>query len=320
MKCASIDIGTNTLRVLVAELTGGATLKPKLHRRFITRLGKGFIEDRGIDEASAERAFDVLGEIGSILQTQAPDLVDAVATSVVRRAVNREWFVSEGEKRLGNEIRVIDGDEEARLSLLGVASVLSESGLDKKRLVMDIGGGSTEFIFADGDDIKASISMELGVVHLIEKFLLSDPPGVDELDALRGSIEASIDELKVLAKAQSIDPLEFSSKAVFVGTAGTVTTLSAMHLGLSEYDPEVINSSVLTSDEVEGLFDRLKKQTMKERLQEAALEEGREDLIIAGALIVLLVMKAFGFKEMLVSDAGLLEGIMLDSFLQNSKK
>lgn len=321
MKCASIDIGTNTLRLLVAELTGPGVIKPKLHRRFITRLGGGFTGERGIDEASAERAFDVLEEIRSTLEEQAPDVVDAVATSVVRRASNGEWFAREGEKRLGAEIRVIDGEEEARLSLLGVESVLSISGQGSKRLVMDIGGGSTEFIFASGEKIEAAVSLELGVVHLVEEFLKSDPPKETELKELSDAIVSSIDELKDLAKAASIDPLDFSSEggAVFIGTAGTVTTLSAMHMELYDYAPDLINGTKLTSADVEVLFDRLKGQTMKERLQEAALEEGREDLIIAGALIVLLFMRAFGFKEMTVSDAGLLEGIMLDSFLKNSK-
>lgn len=317
MKCASVDIGTNTLRLLIAELTEAGTLKPKLHRRFITRLGGCFTEDSGIDEQSAKRAFTALAEIKSILDIETPDVVDAVATSVVRRAKNSEWFVETGSSKLGTKIKVIDGEEEASLSLLGVASVLSETGAGKNRLVMDIGGGSTEFIFADKEKIKAPVSLELGVVYLTEKFLKSDPPKEAELNALSDEITASINELKDLANARSIDTQEFLSNAVFIGTAGTVTTLSAMHMELYDYDPDLINGTKLTIEEVEGLFDRLKKQTMRERLQEAALEKGREDLIIAGALIVLLVMKEFGFKEMTVSDAGLLEGIMLDSFKKN---
>lgn len=314
MRCASIDIGTNTLRLQVADLTDAGVLEPKLARRYITRLGGGFTKDKGIDEASAVRAFEALDEIKLILDKVAPEFVEAVATSVVRSAVNRDWFVGEAKKRLGSAVRVISGEDEARLSLLGVASVLSSANPDKKRLVMDIGGGSTEFIFADNDGIKTAISLELGVVHLTEKYLKSDPPADAELIELQDEIEGAIAKLDSLLMVASIDPQDFSSDkgALFIGTAGTVTTLSAMRLKLTEYDPKVINGSILTKNDVVGLFKRLKKQTMQERLQDKALEEGREDLIIAGTLIVLMVMRAFGFKEMTVSDAGLLEGIILE--------
>lgn len=324
MKCASIDIGTNTLRLLVAELTEQGTLESKFQRRFITRLGGGFTATKGIDEAGAEKAFSALDEIRAILETKAPQVVDAVATSVVRSAVNTKWFVREACERLKAEIRVIDGIEEARLTLLGVSSVLKSGDYaGRKRLVMDIGGGSSEFIFADGDAVMAAISLELGVVHLTEKYLRNDPPGEAELKELRAEIDGAIKELKEKVCEQSVDLSEYSpgdNGALFIGTAGTVTTLSALNLALGEYDPDIINGSVLTGIEVEGLFDRLKGLTMKERLHYVALEKGREDLIIAGALIVVMVMSAFGFKEMVVSDAGLLEGIMLDSVSQKTKK
>ena len=314
MKFASIDIGTNTLRLLVAELASAGCLKPLLHRRFITRLGGGYSDVSGIEESAAERAFEALSEIRNILKDEAPELVDAVATSVVRRAVNSVWFLEEGKKRLGHDIRAIDGETEARLALKGVTSVLRGTAVGKKRLVMDIGGGSTEFVLVLNAEIKGSFSMELGVVHLTEAYLKSDPPAIEELDALREAIGEVVSDLKKSMREASIDPLEFSpvNGAALVGTAGTVTTLSAMKLGLKEYEPKLINGSVLTLEEVEGLFDLLKGLTMAERLEIDALEEGREDLIIAGALIVLVTMSAFGFKEMTICDAGLLEGIILD--------
>ncbi|MEE9543741.1 MAG: Ppx/GppA phosphatase family protein [Thermodesulfobacteriota bacterium] len=314
MKYASIDIGTNTLRLLVSELTSAGCLKPLVHRRFITRLGGGFTIEKGIEGRAGERAFEALDEIRKVLETEAPDIVAAVATSAVRRAVNKDWFLAEGSKRLGHDIRIIDGETEARLALKGVTSVLKVTGLGKKRLVMDIGGGSTEFTLAIADDIKGAFSMELGVVHLTEKFLFSDPPTEDELDVLKEAIGERLTELKKRIREASIDPLEFSpvNRAVFVGTAGTVTTLSAMKLGLKDYEAKLINGTHLTIEEVEGQFARLKALTMAERLEIDALEEGREDLIIAGTLIVLMTMNAFGFKRMTVSDAGLLEGIILD--------
>ncbi|MBE9532004.1 MAG: hypothetical protein IME98_04290, partial [Proteobacteria bacterium] len=183
------------------------------------------------------------------------------------------------------------------------------------RLVMDIGGGSTEFVFADGDEVKAAISLELGVVHLTEKFLKSDPPSNAELNEVVKAVVMAISELNDLALKASVDISEFSpeSGTLFIGTAGTVTTLSALNLAIAEYDPDIINGSVLSRSEVEGLLNRLKGITMAERLAYVALEKGREDLIISGTLIVLLAMRAFGFEEMTVSDAGLLEGIILES-------
>jgi exopolyphosphatase/guanosine-5'-triphosphate,3'-diphosphate pyrophosphatase len=313
MKCASIDIGTNTLRLLVAEFTSASCLKPVICKRFITRLGGGFT-DTGIEESAAERAFKALDEIKEVLGIESPELIIAVATSVVRRAANKDWFLAEGSKRLGYEIKTIDGETEARLALKGVASVLKGTAVGKKRLVMDIGGGSTEFTFAVSDDIRGAISLEMGVVHLTEKFLKSDPPTDDEMDRLKVEISGQLSKLKEEMRASSIAPLEFSpnNKAVFVGTAGTVTTLSAIKLGLNEYDPKVINGSSLSLKDIEGLLDRLKALSMSERLEIEALEDGREDLIIPGALIVLMTMNAFGFKEMTVSDAGLLEGAILD--------
>ena len=313
MKCASIDIGTNTLRLLISEFASANCLKPLICKRFITRLGGGFTE-AGIDESAGERAFKALDEIKVVLDKEGPELISAVATSVVRRAANKDWFLAKASARLGHEIKIIDGELEARLALKGVTSVLAGTAVSKKRLVMDIGGGSTEFTLAVSDDIRGAISLEMGVVHLTEKFLKSDPLNDAELDGLKEEIADQLAELKERIREAGIGPLEFSpnNKAVFVGTAGTVTTLSAIKLGLDEYDPKVINGSTLTLKEVEGLLDRLKELSMSERLEIKALEDGREDLIIPGALIVLMTMNAFGFKEMTVCDAGLLEGAILD--------
>lgn len=311
MRYASIDIGTNTLRLLVAEPSTDASIRPIIYKRAITRLGGGYTEDGGIDKVSAERTFRALEDFKKTITENGVSEVLATATSVVRRASNREWFTGEVLKRTGIAIRVISGDEEARLSLRGVLSVLDDAG--GKKVVVDIGGGSTEFIFTDGDEVRGAWSMEMGVVHLTEKHLRSDPPGKSELKGLEDEIAAVIAGLKRLLCKGSVDPLEFSSKAgaSFVGTAGTITTLAALDQDLETYDRDRINNYTLTRERVRAMYGQLSSMKIKDRERLLSLEKGREDLIIPGSAIVLKAMEAFGFTEIKVSDAGLLEGLIL---------
>ncbi len=309
MKYASLDIGTNTFRLLIAEVEGAA-LKPLLYKRTITRLGGNFTE-AGIDPKAAERAFSALSDFRRIVSENGVDKVYAVATSVVRRARNRDWFLIEVNKRTGFRLDVISGDEEARLSLLGVMNVIKDSRVN--RLVMDIGGGSTEFITTKGGDIRGAWSMEMGVVHLTEKFLKSDPPLGSELNSLEDDIKGVVGEIKGLMAKDGIDPVEYSAArgALLVGTAGTITTLAAMDQDLETYDRDRINNYTLTLEKVKNMYKRLSVMTLKEREDVLTLEKGREDLIIPGSAITFIVMESFGFQEIKVSDAGLLEGIIL---------
>lgn len=323
MRYASIDIGTNTLRLLVAEVEetggrgwrggqGGRRLKPVVYERRITRLGGGFSSEKGIDAASAERTLTGLeGFRSTIDRTGGVDGVFAVATSVVRRAVNRAGLLAEARRRAGVEIEVISGDEEARLSLLGVLSVVGKS---ESLLVMDIGGGSTEFILSEDRGPAAEWSMEMGVVHLSEKYLKSDPPTMDELVAIEGEVSGVIEELRSKMAASGTDPARLGPDygVTFVGTAGTVTTLAALDQDLDVYDRDRVNNYVLTRERVEAIYGRLAAMTFAERSKILSLEKGREDLILAGSAITLAAMDSFGSRELVVSDAGLLEGVLLD--------
>lgn len=310
MRYASIDIGTNTLRLLIADTAGGR-MRPVVYKRTITRLGGDYDEAKGISDAAAERTFKALGEFRKIIGEAGATEILATATSVVRRAKNRDLFLSEVLKRTGIVIKVISGDEEARLSLLGVLSVVGGSG--GKRVVMDIGGGSTEYIFTNGNEISGAFSMEMGVVHLTERHLKSDPPKKDELASLEVEIKGVLNELKSRMREKGINPEEYSSKngTVFIGTAGTITTLAALDQNLEVYDRDRINNHTLNRDNVKNMYGYLAALTLKERETVLSLEKGREDLIIPGSAIALLSMAAFGFYEMKVSDAGLLEGIIL---------
>ncbi|MBI5643172.1 MAG: Ppx/GppA family phosphatase [Deltaproteobacteria bacterium] len=316
---ASIDIGTNTLRLLIAEADEGGRLKPLIYKRAITRLGGSYTEDRGIDPGSAERTLKVLEDFAKVISGNGVCRVLAFATSIVRRAKNRGFFLEAVRERTGIGITVISGVEEARLSLLGVLSVIDDSGGDK--LVIDIGGGSTEFIFTKDTGIAGEWSMEMGVVHLSEKYLKGDPPKRSELDSLEHDIKRVIKGLKVQMNTGGVDPLDYcgSRGAVFVGTAGTITTLAALDQNLEVYDRSRINNYTLTVKRVREIYGYLCSLTLKEREEVLTLEKGREDLIIPGTAITLLVMDEFGFDELKVSDAGLLEGIIIREF-NNEKK
>ncbi|MBI5885091.1 MAG: exopolyphosphatase [Deltaproteobacteria bacterium] len=312
---ASIDIGTNTLRLLIASVDDAGGVRHEIYKRRITRLGGDYTDSVGIAPASAERAFVALAEFQLVIAEAGVDGVYAFATSVVRRACNRAWFVDEVEKRTGIRIAVISGDEEARLALTGVLSVIdARRGRD---LVIDIGGGSTEFIFTEMGALKGAWSMEMGVVHLAEAHLKSDPPTKGQSEGLEAEIMSVISGLKSRLADAGIDAADYSaaSGAAFVGTAGTITTLAALDMNLEVYDRERINGYRLSRTSVERMYERLLSLTLSERGRILSLEKGREDLIIPGTAITLKTMEAFGFDDILVSDAGLLEGIIIDSRL-----
>ncbi|MBI5969902.1 MAG: exopolyphosphatase [Deltaproteobacteria bacterium] len=316
MRYASIDIGTNTLRLLIADRGENGKLKPVAHKRVITRLGGNFSEERGIDLVAAQRSFAALDDFKKTIVEKNADGILAVATSVVRRSRNGAWFVSEVYKRSGIEIRVIDGQEEARLSLLGVLSVLNVSA--KKILVFDIGGGSTEFIAVDGNErigdtpLVAAWSMEMGVVHLTEKYLTADPPSGDDIKGLETEIEGVLTGLKSQMENSGVSGYSAGGGAALVATAGTITTLAALDMDMQVYDRDRINNYVLTKKKIAVLYKKLLGMSLAERSSVLSLEKGREDLIIPGSAITLLVMDMFGFDLVVVSDAGLLEGNIID--------
>lgn len=298
---ASIDVGTNTVRLLIAEVRDG---KIEAHRRFrrITRLGGGFSAEGGLSPASVERTLDALKEIASILKEQDLSRVRAAATAIVRSAPDGPAFVEKVRLETGIDLEVIDGFREAQLSAGGVLTALSP--IPQSCLIMDIGGGSTEFLLYAGEKVLFSRSYPLGVVSLCEN---QPSPSeqqhrIDEAVAifLRHLLEAGVAEA-------ALDPT-----APLVGTAGTVTTLAALKLGLTEYDPFKVNNLILTAEELERMLHFLAPLSTNEREALSGMEKGRGDLIVPGLRVVLSVLKATGRDRMVVSDAGLLEGLILD--------
>lgn len=306
---ASIDIGTNTLRLLIAEIDN-KKFKAVFLKRIITRLGGDFKEDIGIAASAQEKTIKALELFSEKIREYGVKEVKAVATSVVRRAKNREAFLKNVLERTGIDVKVISGDEEARLSLLGVLSVIKDAR--KKCLVVDIGGGSSEFIATDNGKMLGAWSMEMGVVHLTENYLKTDPPTGHELNAMENEIKEVIANLKDLMSQSLPSAFSLEPSALFVGTAGTITTLAAIDQGLEKYAPEKINNYILSCGAIKKIYRHLASLPLKQREEILSLEKGREDIIIPGAAIVLKAMEGFGFDKITVSDAGLLEGILLD--------
>jgi len=312
-KYASIDIGTNTLRLLIAEI-GNEHLQPIYLKRIITRLGGDYKENIGIAASAQERTIKALEFFAEKIREHGVKEVRAVATSVVRKAKNKKEFLKQVLKQTGLNIKVISGDEEARLSLEGVLSV---TGYHNKRcLVVDIGGGSTEFIAVADGKMAGAWSLEMGVVHLTEEYLKTDPPTPYELNAMENEIKGVIANLKDLMSQSLPSAFSLEPSALFIGTAGTITTLAAIDQCLEKYEPDKINNYILKYTAIKKIYKHLASLHLRQREEILSLEKGREDIIIPGAAIVLKAMEGFGFSSITVSDAGLLEGILLDKTSQ----
>lgn len=309
---ASVDIGTNTFRLLISDLNDNGTLNQRHLKREITRLGGGFASNGSLTEESISRGVSTLSVFSELIRINKVKKIRAVATSVVREASNGSEFVERVKDVTGLDVEIITGEEEAELALKGVLSCVKVKTDDA--LVFDIGGGSTEYILSNLGKPIYSESLKLGVVHATETFLHSDPTGADEIE----NVSTLVAE-RLQPYIENLDRKGFKKKLppdnpdiTLIGTAGTITTLAAMDQGLVTYDPSKINNYLLTDKNVKRLLKTIFPLALNERKKLHGLEGGREDLIVAGAVIVLKTMEVFGFKEMMVSDGGLLEGVLID--------
>jgi exopolyphosphatase/guanosine-5'-triphosphate,3'-diphosphate pyrophosphatase len=299
---AGIDIGTLTLRLLIARIEADGTLHELAAERRIVRLGESLHPSRRLQPAPMARALDTIVEWMPVIARAGADEVVAVATSAVRDAVNRDEFLAEIKRVTGLEVEVLAGEEEARRALLGIRSGLPP-GVDRF-VALDIGGGSTEFIKVSPPVPPEIISINEGVVRLTEECLRTDPVTRDEVAAARARIRKHLHAVE--------GKLGGLAGYRLVGTAGTVTTLAAMEQRLEVYAPLRIHNYRLARAGVQRILTELISKTHAERLALPGLEPGREDLILAGTLILSESMERFGVAECLVSDYGLREGVLID--------
>jgi len=308
MILAGIDIGTNSLRLLIAE-TGNGPFRKICSDRRTTRLGGGLDRTGIISAESAERTLSGLMDFQLTIRKQGAVRTAVIGTSAFRNASNAGEFLREARRKTGLEIIVLSGEEEARLMLRGAAEALKQGRIGRcttldDAMVIDIGGGSTELIITRNGALAHLFSLPLGAVYLTERYLRRDPPLPEELALLR---ETVLREIDVCGSAMEQGP-----PALLLGTAGAVTTLAAMELQLDEYDPERINGVVVTRESIDALLTKMSTMTRKERLTLRGLEQGREDIILAGSIVVQEIMERWGFTTLSVSDWGLREGLVLD--------
>jgi exopolyphosphatase/guanosine-5'-triphosphate,3'-diphosphate pyrophosphatase len=296
---AAIDCGTNSTRLLIADGRGRAVER----QMRITRLGEGVDEKGVLADEAIDRTVSVLRDYRETMRRLSVSKGRLVATSAVRDAANRSAFLSAAAQATGLEPEVLTGTEEGRLSLAGAVGDLDPG--DGPFLVVDIGGGSTELVVGKGpDDPELEVvSLQLGCVRITERFLRSDPPTRDELDdaesVIGRSLDTVIEEHPRLVTAHRL-----------VGLAGTVSTVAALRLGLKEYDRAQVHHAVLTLTDAEEWYRTLASEVAVARLDRAGMVPGREDVIVGGALMLVAVMRNFGFEECVVSESDILDGMV----------
>ena len=298
---ASIDIGSNTARLLILESTGDQKFKLLVSKRNITRLGEGIDAQGKLTEHRMQTTLKVLSRFRQICLENGDPPLFAVATSAVREASNGQEFVRLAKKETGIDIKIITWEEEARLTLEGVYWKIPHE--NRRIITFDIGGGSTEFILSEGEKIKDFCSTSLGVVRLTEKFITQHPVNEKEYHSLQNHLQYELQTVK--------NKLSAFLPELLIGTAGTVTTLAALKENIYPYDPEKIHGSTFSRQEAESILDDLKGKSLSQRLLLKPIEPGREDLIIAGTAIVLETMRAFGCEILTVSEYSLREGLIL---------
>lgn len=316
---AAVDCGTNSIRLLIARPVGaedadgpaaGAPLEDVVREMRVVRLGEGVDATGAFSAAALERTFAAVEEYAHLVKRHHAGSVRFVATSASRDVSNREAFVAGVAERLGVEPEVVTGEEEARLSFAGAVSAVDVSALGAEDLVLvvDLGGGSTEFVVGTPDGrVADAVSMDMGCVRYTERFALSDPPAQDELAAARASVSAVLDDVAARLPLERV-------RAV-VGVAGTVTTVTAEALGLAEYDPAALHGAELSTAQVRAAADRLVTATRAERAERGFMHPGRVDVIGAGALIwaeaVERVAAVSGTDRVVTSEHDILDGIAL---------
>ncbi|MEZ4546490.1 MAG: Ppx/GppA phosphatase family protein [Thermodesulfobacteriota bacterium] len=301
MRIASIDIGTNTFRLLVTEPGEGNSLHKLYVGREITRLGEGSGNGtRLIKPRAIERSLKALTGFSEIIRDLGVEKMRAVATSMVRESRNGLDFVNLVKSQTGLPVEVITGEEEALLTVSGVMKSVTFDTPDC--LIFDIGGGSTEYIYVKNGTVTNLTSTRLGVVCLTERFLSEEKESEAALAALGAHIE------KTLAEGLSGFPPGGEGLTV-IGTAGTPTSLAAVELDLVKYDANLVNNYTLTREGIVNILGRILRTPREERAAIPGLEKGREDLIVSGTEVVLKTLDRFSVGEMVVSDAGLLEGV-----------
>ncbi|WP_026553787.1 Ppx/GppA phosphatase family protein [Arthrobacter sp. 35W] len=284
MRVAAIDCGTNSIRLLIADVHDGSLVD--VHREMrVVRLGAGVDATGLLGQEALERTFAAVDDYAELIRSHGAATVRFVATSATRDAGNRDVFVAGIRERLGVEPEVVSGAEEAALSFAGAASVLPDMD-GTSVLVVDLGGGSTEFVLGSGDGVQAALSTDMGCVRFTERHLRSDPPSAAEIAAAEAEIHAHLDTV--------LDVVPLGAAQQLVGVAGSITTITAQALGLAAYDPARIHGAAVDAARIEAACTELLAMTRTERAALGFMHPGRVDVIGAGALIWRTIVARLG--------------------------
>jgi exopolyphosphatase / guanosine-5'-triphosphate,3'-diphosphate pyrophosphatase len=293
MNVAAVDIGTNSVRLLIAGQSG-REIERKMR---ITRLGQGVDVTGALDSEAIARTTEVLSEYRSRIECFGVQRVRATATSAARDASNSQQFFDAAERALGVRPELLSGEEEAGLSFIGATAELPPQA--GPFLIIDVGGGSTELVLGTTGP-EALVSLQLGCVRMTERHLKADPPTPLELDACLADIRSELGRVRAAIDMRRVRQV--------VGLAGTVTALSALELGLSHYDATRTHHSTLTRLQVETWFERLSRMALIERRRILA-EPQRADVIVGGTAVLFVLMRELGIAELLVSEHDILDGL-----------
>lgn len=301
LRVAAVDCGTNSIRLLIADIEN-EKLTDVVRTMVIVRLGEGVDKTGEFSQAALARTFAAIDTYAGLIAQHKPEHVRFVATSASRDVTNRGEFVNGIKARLAIEPDIISGDEEAELSFLGATADLLnfDEAPIAPYLVIDIGGGSTEFVLGTTKP-SAAISTNVGCVRMTERHLISDPPTIEQIAAATADIDAAIDRAYravPIAQAKSL-----------IGLAGSVTTVAALALGLTKYDSEAIHGSCICASDVHRVTNELLTMTRAQRATLGPMHEGRIDVIGSGALVLDRIMVRTGLSQVVVSERDILDGI-----------
>ena len=312
MRVGAIDCGTNSIRLLIAdarEEDGRTVLDDVVREMRVVRLGQGVDATGRLAEDALERTFAAADEYSRLLAAHGSPPLRFVATSATRDARNRDVFLAGIHQRLGTTPEVISGDEEAALSFRGAAAAVPDASAADRVLVIDLGGGSTEFVLGDGQGVRAARSVDVGCVRLTERHLHADPPTQRQQEAVLRDVDRAVDLV--------LETVPLAEATRLVGVAGTVTTITAHALGLADYDPGAIDGAELPGERIARACSELTAMTRAERAALPYMHEGRVDVIGGGALVwrrvVERVAAASGGRvgSVIASEHDILDGIAL---------
>ena len=312
---ASIDIGSNTIRLLIGKIEDNRIIDV-ISERKITQLGNRIHETGRLQDRNIEASIAVLKEFSSLISRHGVAYVKAVATSALREAYNSDIFIQKVFDDTGISIQVISGEKEAELTLKGILSSLPDSSSKAHRslLIVDIGGGSTEWILYGDRHLVDIVSIPIGVIKLTGNFIKTDPISEDDITALNNKIASCLGALNIRL-GQHIE-----KDTCFIGTAGTFTTIASIDLGLETYSREKIHLHIVSLDRLQDMSKKLLRLPLNERKKVRGLEPERADLIIPGIQFTIKLMDFFKFNELTISDYGLLEGVLFELLKEMNEK